>query len=416
MADDLLLKIAQKIVGKVGNEFLLALVENLRDAMDASWVFIAEGSGDPPSHAHMRCSVRNGVEAEPITYDLEGTPCKFIFDGDADQVLVPKALWKKFPKEVGFESYCAAPIHDLSGRVSGILAVISENSIRDMTRAGEIIRLFSSRAEAELNRIEYETNLEKTISRLERQRDMLNKANGFKSDLLAMIAHDMRNPLQALVSSGELIKSYNNVGDASSEDYRAKIEKSCDVIMRTTDRMEKMIALMMTNGRDNATSFRAHCTHVPLIRPVTTVIGLRTDAALGKNIELSQTIDPKLHAWVDEDLLIEALDNLIGNAIKFSPFGKTVTIKSKQLENNAELKIIDQGQGMERHEFEQAFKPYVTASSRPTAGEKSTGLGLAIVRSIAEAHAGTIHVESTGKEEGCIFTLSLPLSGGALPV
>ena len=409
MSDDFLLKIAQKTVGKLGNDFLLALVENLRNAMDASLVFVAEGIGEPPARAHMRCSMRNGEEVEPVTYDLEGTPCKVIYDGQSELFYVPDGLWQKFPKEVGFESYCGAPLYNIENRISGHLAVISETPIQNLSMASNVVRVFALRAQAELRRIEYDAKLEQSIARLERQRDMLNKANSFKSDLLAMIAHDMRNPLQAIVSSGELIKTYNSASSAGGGEIYSKIDKSCDVITRTTERMEKMIALMMKNGRANATSFKAHCADVPLLSPVQTALGLRAGAANLKNIELSEMIDPGLHAWVDEDLLIEALDNLVGNAIKFSPKGKRVVIKSQVSDGFAELRIIDEGQGMERDEFDHAFKPFQTVSSRPTGSETSTGLGLAIVRSIAEAHGGAVDVASDGKDKGCAFTLSLPL-------
>ena len=410
MADDLLLKIAQKVVGEVGNNFLIALVENLREAMDASMVFIAEGVGDPPVQAHMRCSIRDGVAAPPVTYDLEGTPCKLIYDGQTDLLYIPDDLWVKFPKEVGFESYCGAPLYDIAGRISGHLVVISEKPIEHLNRTRNVVRVFAMRAQAELQRLEYEAQARQTIARLERQRDMLSKANGFKSELLAMIAHDMRNPLQVLTSSGELIKSYNSKSGEMVVKHAAGIEKSCEVILRTTDRMEKMIALMMKNGRSNATSFEAHCANVPLLRPVATTIGMRMDAARRKDIAISHSVDPVHSAWVDEDLIIEALDNLIGNAIKFSPSGKKVTIKSQLSNDKVQVQVIDEGQGMDEEEFDHAFQPYRTVSARPTAGENSTGLGLAIVQSIARAHAGAISVTSDGKDTGAIFTLTLPVS------
>ena len=412
MEKDLLFSVAQKVVGKVGNDFLLALVEHLGEAMDVTWVFIAEGVGVPPTHARIRYSIRDGAESKPITYELEGTPCKNLYAGKSELFYIPNGLCDKFPKEVGFESYCGAPLHDTEGRITGNIAVISDQPIKDLDKTQDVIRLFSMRVEAELHRIEYETSLENTVSRLERQRDMLNKVNGFKSDLLAMIGHDLRNPLQALVSSGELIKSYIHATGDALEGKGSRIEKSCDVILRTTDRMEKMIALMMKNGRANATEFEAHCTNVQLQGSAKIALNLREEAATAKNIRLNVSIDPNHRAWADEDLLIEALDNLIGNAIKFSPNGTSVNLTSRLAGDQVELQVIDEGAGILPDETSHIFEPYQTASARPTGGETSTGLGLAIVRSIADAHHGTISVASNGRGQGCTFTLGLPQTSG----
>ncbi|MBU4444596.1 ATP-binding protein, partial [bacterium] len=108
------------------------------------------------------------------------------------------------------------------------------------------------------------------------------------------------------------------------------------------------------------------------------------------------------------DRIMQVLDNLVTNAIKFSYPNTTVTISARKINDNVEISVADQGQGIPEGEISKIFKEFSKTSVRPTAGEKSTGLGLAIARKIIEAHQGTISVASkVGK--GTTFMIDMPI-------
>ena len=117
----------------------------------------------------------------------------------------------------------------------------------------------------------------------------------------------------------------------------------------------------------------------------------------------------------DADRLIEAIDNLVSNAVKYSQAGgeERVGALVESGAGLAQISVIDSGQGMSERDIAQAFQRFQQLSAKPTAGESSTGLGLAIVRAIAEAHGGSVEAASAGKGQGATFILRLPVAGPA---
>ena len=111
---------------------------------------------------------------------------------------------------------------------------------------------------------------------------------------------------------------------------------------------------------------------------------------------------------VDRNKIRQVVDNLISNAVKYSPRGSIITVLIHANETVAGFAVSDSGPGIPEHERHKLFKDYGRLSAQPTGGEKSTGLGLAICRKIVEAHNGTIGVENI-PGRGAEFFVSLPL-------
>lgn len=106
--------------------------------------------------------------------------------------------------------------------------------------------------------------------------------------------------------------------------------------------------------------------------------------------------------------MLQVIDNLTSNAIKYSPPGSTITLELDQDKTSVSLRVIDQGCGIEPADQQKIFEPFGRiAKNRPTGGESSTGLGLFISRSIIEAHGGRLLVESTAGQ-GSTFIMQLP--------
>ena len=102
------------------------------------------------------------------------------------------------------------------------------------------------------------------------------------------------------------------------------------------------------------------------------------------------------------------IDNLLTNAIKFSPAGTTVDVACRQTKQSLEISVADQGPGIPSEDIDKLFGTFQKLSVQPTAGEKSTGLGLSIVKQIVNAHGGEITVDSkVGK--GSVFTVRIPV-------
>jgi signal transduction histidine kinase len=126
-----------------------------------------------------------------------------------------------------------------------------------------------------------------------------------------------------------------------------------------------------------------------------------------QQIEVKSSPEPIMVRF-DANKILQVLNNLLGNAIKYSFPHSQIVVDIYKAENRVITRIIDYGQGIPEPELEKLFAPFQTTSVKPTAAEKSTGLGLAIVKKIVEAHGGTVGVESK-VGTGSTFSFTLPL-------
>jgi signal transduction histidine kinase len=104
----------------------------------------------------------------------------------------------------------------------------------------------------------------------------------------------------------------------------------------------------------------------------------------------------------------EAIDNLVSNAIKYSPIGGKIAVLVSHEQNNTVIRIADEGAGLSPEDLGRLFGRFQRLSAKPTAGESSTGLGLSIVKRIIDMHGGRVTAESGGPGQGSTFTVILP--------
>jgi signal transduction histidine kinase len=112
----------------------------------------------------------------------------------------------------------------------------------------------------------------------------------------------------------------------------------------------------------------------------------------------------------DQERLREAIDNLVGNAVKYSPVGGRIDVIVAANDREAICSVRDNGPGLSPEDIGRVFGRFQRLSAKPSAGESSTGLGLSIAKRIAELHRGGVAVESPGPGHGATFSLHLPLS------
>jgi signal transduction histidine kinase len=110
----------------------------------------------------------------------------------------------------------------------------------------------------------------------------------------------------------------------------------------------------------------------------------------------------------DTDRIREAIDNLVSNAIKYSPIGGKIAVGVSHDEDNTIISVTDEGAGLSPEDLGRLFGRFQRLSAKPTAGESSTGLGLSIVKRIVDMHGGEVTAASAGPNKGSTFTIVLP--------
>ncbi len=407
--NDLLNALADGVGGEIGTIFLKRVVHTLSWAMDAQLVLITIGDGKPAKRAEATYALRNGIADDSIAYRLKGTPCECVYGGEV--FTVPRALAKRFPRESGWEGYIGVPIRDRDREVVGNFAFFSKDPIKQPELATQIIKIFGARIEAEMQYRALLEERELLIKKLrsanhsiELRNKALHDANQFKTSILGMVAHDLRNPLSAIMAKAEVLQARLRRSTFDAERADSDLEK----ITNNAERLSAIISATLHRCRSDSAEMQLRPKQTDVPGLVRQAIDNNSENAERKTISLSLTSEADCTAFLDESLCLEAIDNLISNAIKYSLAGTQVRVCIENDGDFISVIIRDQGQGMTRDDLKRAFGAFQTLSAKPTGDESSTGLGLNNVRQIAHAHGGEVTAASEGPGMGSEFTLRLP--------
>ncbi|HZP59371.1 MAG TPA: transporter substrate-binding domain-containing protein [Opitutaceae bacterium] len=232
---------------------------------------------------------------------------------------------------------------------------------------------------------------------LEDSHDRLARLNEEKAELLRMAAHDLRNPLTAILLSFDLAQQGGLKPEVALERIRIHVEQMMQLMSDLLDSQ-----MLEAGGRKFAlgavsTSAIAH-----------DVLDALAPSAERKKIRFDTSgIEGTPPALADPHALRQIVENLVSNAMKFSPPGSIIWLRLREWNGRVRFEVRDQGPGVRADEQERIFAKYVRGSAKPTGGESSTGIGLSIVRQLATAMNGRAWCESESGQ-GATFVVVLP--------
>lgn len=239
---------------------------------------------------------------------------------------------------------------------------------------------------------------------LEHLNAQLLELNQAKNTFLGIAAHDLKSPLTALALEGELLA----YGDLSPEEVAVRGGQ----IQEAASRMSHLVTKLLDVHAIESQRMDLDLAPVDLAEVVRELRLSYESMARAKSIQIELEVPREgLPAIADATHLREILENLVSNAIKFTPPGPPVRrlwIRARREEAIAVLEVQDQGPGFTDADKRQAFESFARLSARPTGGEDSTGLGLSIVKRLVEAMGGTILLASEAGQ-GATFRIELPL-------
>jgi signal transduction histidine kinase len=233
-----------------------------------------------------------------------------------------------------------------------------------------------------------------------RTNEILRRTLEEKSRLLGMAAHDLKNPLFGIRALSEIL--------LETEPLPEKRERKLDLIRQSADETLHLIDDLLSTAANAAQRDWAP-EPIDLAGLTQWVVRGFEPQAERKEQTLSCTVDPDGPCTVrgDRRKLREAVSNLVGNALKYSPPGEGVDVRVDRRDGAVQVAVSDDGPGLSERDQQRMFAPFQRLSPEPTGGEGSSGLGLYIVKQIVDQHEGTIEVESA-PGEGSTFVLSLP--------
>ncbi len=243
---------------------------------------------------------------------------------------------------------------------------------------------------------------EKVIDELTVLNSSLHEANRQKNEVIAIVAHDLKNPLAAILLCSETLDKYYSY--LTKEDIQDKMSK----IKLTAERMNLIILKLLDIQKleSGKAAFILQPTDVTAV--IHFILEDYQDIAEKKNITINTAFaDGTLSALSEQTALQEVVDNLVSNAIKYSHPGTHVHVRADADEQSIRISIQDQGPGLTDDDKKKLFGQFTRLSAKPTGGENSTGLGLSIVKRLVEMMSGRIWCESEhGK--GATFIVELP--------
>jgi two-component system, sensor histidine kinase and response regulator len=236
---------------------------------------------------------------------------------------------------------------------------------------------------------------------LKRAQEDLLEANATKDKFFSIIAHDLKNPFNALIGLSKLLlNNYDSFGDVKRKDF-------VQMIHRSSEQGFKLLENLLDWSRMQTGKMEWQPLEIDLNIYAFENISLLNAAAENKNIRLSSLIARDTMVYADANMIRMVIRNLLSNAIKFTPEGGEVKIASRSSEGYEEVTVSDTGIGMSEEDIGKLFRIDVHHSSPGTADEQGTGLGLILCKEFVEKNGGKIWVKSeVGK--GSEFNFSVP--------
>jgi signal transduction histidine kinase len=292
-------------------------------------------------------------------------------------------------KALKVRSYMAIPLN-ARGRIIGILTLIKLEPNRFTKKDLDFAEVIAARSALQIENARLYHEAQSSIR--------------LREEILAIVSHDLKNPLSSVVMSNQLLE---DARQEMSRDDAALVRRPIEIIDRSTKQMDRLIEDLLDFARIESGTLSLKLALIPAEKLVRDGIELIRHHSNRKRIKIEVTAPPQsplVHC--DPQRITQVFYNLLGNAVKFSPSDSTIAVNMSVSDPLLTVEIHDQGPGIPKENLEKIFQKYwkVKANSK-----NGAGLGLYIARKIVESHGGKLRADSV-EGQGSLFTMTLPLA------
>jgi PAS domain S-box-containing protein len=229
-------------------------------------------------------------------------------------------------------------------------------------------------------------------------------ADRLKSEFIANVNHELRTPLTNLILYYQMLRAQPNV----------KTDERLNVIGRELQRLRSLIEDLLNLSRFDLGQVTLHPLPCDLNVLIQTLVNDRRSLAEERGLDLEVNLQSDLKpVWLDEPTIMQALSNLLTNAMNYTPRGGKIvvsTLTSNHVDEDlVGFRVEDTGRGIDNEDLPHLFERFYRGKAGHDSGTPGTGLGLAIVKQVVEHHQGRIGVENASVGHGAVFTIWLPL-------
>jgi PAS domain S-box-containing protein len=303
-----------------------------------------------------------------------------------DGFFIEERYRRKDGAEIWINSHTSA-LRGALGDVEASVSVIID--VTDRKRVDEELATAKNRMAADLTalRTAYE------------QADAATRA---KDEFLAVVSHELRSPLSAMLGYARLLGAEPNDPE--------RVRQTAEIIERNGKAQVRLIEDLLDTGRIISGKLKLELRSVDLAGLVARAVDVVRPEAQAKGIELAQRLEPSLlEVAGDPDRLEQVVWNLLSNAVKFTGKGGRVDVSLERRDDHAEIVVRDTGKGMEPHVLLHMFERFWQGDMSSARRAGGLGLGLPLVKDLVELHGGTVAAASPGTNRGATFIVRLPV-------
>ncbi|WP_238553648.1 response regulator [Fortiea contorta] len=294
---------------------------------------------------------------------------------------------------LGFTAYISQPLI-VQERLLGTISFASSSRPHFTSAEIDWLELISEQMAIALDRANLMASVQEHAAQLQR-------ANKVKDEFLAVLSHELRSPLHAILSWTSLLQMGRLDANRQREGL-ATIERNVKV-------QSQLIEDLLDISRIIQGKLSLTAAPVDLAFVISAAMETVRLSAQAKNIEIHTILEPTAPISGDAARLQQVVWNLLANAVKFTPPHGQVIVELKQIDSIAQIQVIDTGKGIQPQFLPYVFEYFQQEDGSTTRKFGGLGLGLAIVRQIVEMHGGTVQAESLGENQGATFTVRIPI-------
>ncbi|HEX6289488.1 MAG TPA: ATP-binding protein [Herpetosiphonaceae bacterium] len=311
-------------------------------------------------------------------------------DVETDPIFAP---YRAGARQAGFRAVHSTPLVSRDGTITGVLSVHFRQPHRPSERETRLMDLYARMAADAIENARLYQAAQDAIQ--------------VRDQFLSIAAHELKTPLTSLLGNAQLLQRRV----AREGTIPASGAKAIGVIVEQARRLNKMILGLLDVSRIEMGRLSIECAPLDLCALVRRVVEESEPTFVNHNVDCL-TPSGSLIVDGDEVRLEQVIQNLLSNALKYSPHGGPITVRVEQHGNHARLLVTDRGIGIPKQEQPRLFQRFYRASNADRQYISGMGIGLYVVKEIVGLHGGTIDVES-GESAGSTFIVSLPLRGAS---
>jgi PAS domain S-box-containing protein len=300
------------------------------------------------------------------------------------------------------------PLISSAGKVLGIISTHFSNLHRPSEQELRLMDLLARQTADYLERKRVEEEREQLLAREHELRQTAEEANRLKDEFLAIMSHELRNPLNVILGYAELLLRNDEIKSAPH------LHRMADAVKRNAVAQSKLIRDLLDLSRLRSGKLELNRETVSPAASIENAIETVRIDAQNKGVEIDvETPDDALFVQADPVRLEQIIWNLLNNSVKFTPSGGRITVRLEEENDEIVLSVTDNGQGIDSSFLPHIFEIFRQADPGTSRAQSGMGIGLAVVQQLVELHGGSVSAYSAGAGKGATFTIRLPRSANS---